>query len=49
MTGNGYATGHFDKWQLGGQRHVDDAPQITAYGFDASLTNFDGTNPSCCR
>lgn len=38
----GYATGHFGKWHLGGQRDVDDAPPITAYGFDQSLTNFEG-------
>ncbi len=42
LHGNGYATGHFGKWHLGGQRDVDDAPSITAYGFDASLTNFEG-------
>jgi uncharacterized sulfatase len=39
---NGYATGHFGKWHLGGQRDVDDAPPIKAYGFDESLTNFEG-------
>lgn len=39
---HGYATGHFGKWHLGGQRDVDNAPPITAYGFDASLTNFEG-------
>ena len=39
---SGYATGHFGKWHLGGQRDVDDAPPITAYGFDESLTNFEG-------
>lgn len=38
----GYATGHFGKWHLGGQRDVDDAPPIRAYGFEASLTNFEG-------
>ena len=38
----GYATGHFGKWHMGGQRDVDDAPAITQYGFDASLTNFEG-------
>ncbi len=38
----GYATGHFGKWHLGGQRDVDDAPPIAAYGFDESLTNFEG-------
>ena len=42
---NGYATGHFGKWHLGGQRDVDDAPPITAYGFDKSLTNFEGMGP----
>ena len=39
---HGYATGHFGKWHLGGQRDVDDAPPITAHGFDESLTNFEG-------
>jgi len=38
----GYATGHFGKWHMGGQRDVDDAPAITSYGFDQSLTNFEG-------
>lgn len=38
----GYATGHFGKWHMGGQRDVDDAPEISAYGFDTSLTNFEG-------
>ena len=42
---NGYATGHFGKWHLGGQRDVDDAPPIAAYGFDESLTNFEGMGP----
>ncbi len=41
----GYATGHFGKWHLGGQRDVDDAPPISAYGFDESLTNFEGMGP----
>ena len=36
----GYATGHFGKWHMGGQRDVTDAPEITDYGFDESLTNF---------
>lgn len=38
----GYATAHCGKWHMGGQRDVDDAPPITAYGFDTSLTNFEG-------
>ena len=41
----GYATGHFGKWHMGGQRNVSDAPPITAYGFDVSLTNFEGMGP----
>ncbi|CAN5466793.1 hypothetical protein BH23VER1_BH23VER1_25770 [soil metagenome] len=39
---SGYATGHFGKWHMGGQRDVDDAPAIAEYGFDESLTNFEG-------
>ena len=42
LQSSGYATGHFGKWHLGGQRNVDDAPEITEYGFDESLTNFEG-------
>lgn len=38
----GYATGHFGKWHMGGQRDVKDAPKITEYGFDDFLTNFEG-------
>jgi arylsulfatase A-like enzyme len=41
----GYATGHFGKWHLGGQRDVGDAPMISEYGFDESLTNFEGLGP----
>ena len=41
----GYATGHFGKWHLGGQRDVGAAPLITEYGFDESLTNFEGLGP----
>ena len=42
---NGYATGHFGKWHLGGQRNVDNAPAITEYGYDETLTNFEGMGP----
>ncbi len=42
---SGYASGHFGKWHMGGQRDVGDAPLITEYGFDASLTNFEGLGP----
>jgi uncharacterized sulfatase len=38
----GYYTAHVGKWHMGGQRDVDDAPMITDYGFDTSLTSFEG-------
>lgn len=38
----GYVTGHFGKWHMGGQRDVGDAPLITEYGFDKTLTTFEG-------
>lgn len=45
LSAAGYATGHFGKWHLGGQRNVEDAPAISRYGFDETLTNFEGTGP----
>ena len=45
LQNEGYATGHFGKWHMGGQRDVADAPLITEYGFDESLTNFEGLGP----
>ena len=41
----GYATGHFGKWHMGGTDDQTDAPPITDYGFDESLTNFEGIGP----
>lgn len=41
----GYLSGHFGKWHMGGQRDVGNAPLITKYGFDRSLTNFEGLGP----
>jgi arylsulfatase A-like enzyme len=38
----GYATAHVGKWHLGGGRDVGDAPLPQAYGFDESLTSFEG-------
>jgi arylsulfatase A-like enzyme len=38
----GYATAHIGKWHMGGGRDVDDAPAPAAYGFDESLTSFEG-------
>ncbi|MCA8989461.1 MAG: sulfatase-like hydrolase/transferase, partial [Planctomycetaceae bacterium] len=45
LSAQGYATGHFGKWHMGGQRDVGEAPLITEYGFDKSLTNFEGLGP----
>lgn len=45
LRSQGYATGHFGKWHMGGQRDVGDAPLITEYGFDESITNFEGLGP----
>ncbi|MGB7157940.1 MAG: sulfatase-like hydrolase/transferase, partial [Tepidisphaeraceae bacterium] len=42
LRGSGYRTGHFGKWHMGGGRDVGDAPLITEYGFDESLTQFEG-------
>jgi arylsulfatase A-like enzyme len=42
---DGYTCGHFGKWHLGGQRDVGEAPLISEYGFDESLTNFEGLGP----
>ena len=42
---SGYATGHFGKWHMGGQRDVGNAPLIKQYGFDQSMTNFEGLGP----
>jgi arylsulfatase A-like enzyme len=38
----GYATGHFGKWHMGGGRDIGEAPLPTEYGFDESLTSFEG-------
>jgi arylsulfatase A-like enzyme len=38
----GYATGHFGKWHLGGGRDVGEAPLPSEYGFDRSLSQFEG-------
>jgi uncharacterized sulfatase len=38
----GYYTAHIGKWHMGGGRDVDYAPLITEYGFDESVTQFEG-------
>lgn len=45
FSASGYRTGHFGKWHMGGQRDVGEAPLVTEYGFDESLTNFEGLGP----
>ena len=42
LRAQGYATGHFGKWHLGGQRDVDEAPPLADYGLEETLTNFEG-------
>lgn len=38
----GYYTAHIGKWHMGGGRDVGDIPFITEYGFDESVTQFEG-------
>jgi arylsulfatase A-like enzyme len=38
----GYRTAHVGKWHMGGGRDVGEAPLISEYGFDVSLTQFEG-------
>lgn len=38
----GYYTTHIGKWHMGGGRDVGEAPLITEYGFNESVTQFEG-------
>ncbi|MGQ8338932.1 sulfatase-like hydrolase/transferase [Sunxiuqinia sp. A32] len=38
----GYYTAHIGKWHMGGGRDMADVPLITEYGFDESVTQFEG-------
>ncbi|MCW0484249.1 sulfatase-like hydrolase/transferase [Gaoshiqia sediminis] len=38
----GYYTAHIGKWHMGGGRDVGDVPYIAEYGFDESVTQFEG-------
>lgn len=38
----GYYTAHIGKWHMGGGRDIADVPPITDYGFDESVTQFEG-------
>ncbi|HET9488047.1 MAG TPA: sulfatase-like hydrolase/transferase [Chryseosolibacter sp.] len=42
LSAAGYYTAHIGKWHMGGGRDVGDAPLITEYGFDESVTQFEG-------
>ena len=39
---NGYTTGHFGKWHMGGGRDIGNVPLPTEYGFEKSLVSFEG-------
>ena len=39
---NGYATGQFGKWHMGGGRDAGDVPYPSEYGYDKSLVSFEG-------
>lgn len=41
----GYKTAHFGKWHMGGGRDVDDAPPISAYGFDEWSSTEESPHP----
>lgn len=38
----GYATAHYGKWHMGGQRDVGNAPPPEDYGFDDALVSMEG-------
>lgn len=38
----GYYTAHIGKWHMGGGRDINDVPLITDYGFNESVTQFEG-------
>jgi len=42
---NGYLTGHFGKWHMGGGRDVTNAPQISQYGFDEWSSTWESPDP----
>lgn len=42
LSANGYYTAHIGKWHMGGGRDIGDVPYITDYGFDESVTQFEG-------
>jgi arylsulfatase A-like enzyme len=45
MKQNGYATGHFGKWHMGGGRDVTEAPNFDKYGFDEWSSTYESPDP----
>lgn len=45
LKANGYSTGHFGKWHMGGGRDVDNAPSIKSYGFDEYVSTWESPDP----
>lgn len=45
LKANGYATGHFGKWHMGGGRDVNNAPSISDYGFDEYVSTYESPHP----
>jgi uncharacterized sulfatase len=39
---SGYYTAHIGKWHMGGGRDIGNVPYITEFGFDESVTQFEG-------
>lgn len=45
LKSNGYATGHFGKWHMGGGRDVTNAPSVHNYGFDEYVSTYESPDP----
>src|SRR5579871_361238 len=45
LKANGYATGHFGKWHMGGGRDVTNEPLFAAYGFDEHAGTYESPEP----